>query len=119
MLAKMVSGGFLGTNSGMPAPVQAKPLMAAGYATGLILTYLALCFRIGGSSGQPALLYLVPCTLGTMVILALIRGDLRSLVLGRDGKLAKIEDREALPGSGRSSDFGAGSSEHAQLLEHS
>ncbi|KAJ4723033.1 Signal peptide peptidase-like [Melia azedarach] len=48
-----------------------------GYGFGLFLTYLGLYLMDG--HGQPALLYLVPCTLGLTVILALVRGDLKEL----------------------------------------
>ena len=36
---------------------------------GLALTYVALVFSWFGDQGQPALLYLVPCTLGTTLVL--------------------------------------------------
>ena len=48
-----------------------------GYAVGLLLTYLALWFELGGSQGQPALLYLIPCTLGLTLLLATLRKHLR------------------------------------------
>lgn len=48
----------------------------AGYAVGLLLTYVALYFSIGGDQGQPALLYLVPCTLGVVLVLAYFREHL-------------------------------------------
>lgn len=51
--------------------------LAVGYACGLLLTYLALYLMNG--HGQPALLYLVPCTLGTCIILGLVRGELKEL----------------------------------------
>ncbi|MBA0599770.1 hypothetical protein Gorai_005976 [Gossypium raimondii] len=47
------------------------------YLAGLFLTYLGLYLMNG--NGQPALLYLVPCTLGVTVVLAAIRGDLKAL----------------------------------------
>lgn len=47
-----------------------------GYAVGLLLTYIALWFEIGGSQGQPALLYLIPCTLGLTLLLAMSRKHL-------------------------------------------
>ncbi|XP_065865703.1 signal peptide peptidase-like 2 [Euphorbia lathyris] len=52
------------------------PLMI-GYGFGLFLTYLGLYFMDG--HGQPALLYLVPCTLGVCVVLGLVRGELKDL----------------------------------------
>ncbi|KAK8488316.1 hypothetical protein V6N11_068443 [Hibiscus sabdariffa] len=48
-----------------------------GYGFGLLFTYLGLYLMDG--HGQPALLYLVPCTLGVMVILGLVRGELKEL----------------------------------------
>lgn len=47
-----------------------------GYSFGLILTYAALLFSWFGDQGQPALLYLVPCTLGLILLLGWWRGDL-------------------------------------------
>ena len=47
-----------------------------GYAVGLMLTYIALWIEIGGSQGQPALLYLLPCTLGLTLLLAMSRKHL-------------------------------------------
>ncbi|XP_030467375.1 signal peptide peptidase-like 2 isoform X2 [Syzygium oleosum] len=49
-----------------------------GYGVGLCLTYLGLYLMDG--HGQPALLYLVPCTLGLSIVLALIRGELKHLL---------------------------------------
>ncbi|KAF9610074.1 hypothetical protein IFM89_019914 [Coptis chinensis] len=51
--------------------------LVIGYGLGLFLTYLGLYLMDG--HGQPALLYLVPCTLGVVVILGSIRGELRHL----------------------------------------
>lgn len=48
-----------------------------GYGLGLFLTYVALNAMNG--SGQPALLYIVPCTLGTVLLLGWWRGELKSL----------------------------------------
>ncbi|MBA0648362.1 hypothetical protein Goklo_016104 [Gossypium klotzschianum] len=48
-----------------------------GYGFGLLFTYLGLYLMNG--HGQPALLYLVPCTLGVTVILGLVRGELKEL----------------------------------------
>jgi hypothetical protein len=61
------------------------PSMVA-YAVGLMLTDLALEFRIFGSQGQPALMYLVPCTLGCTWLMAASRGDVLALWHG------KVED---------------------------
>lgn len=63
----------------------------AGYGIGLVLTYLALWFDIGGASGQPALLYLVPCTLGVTLILACSRRQLE-LMCSHDTFVASATD---------------------------
>ncbi|KAG0492841.1 hypothetical protein HPP92_006239 [Vanilla planifolia] len=51
--------------------------LTIGYAFGLFLTYIALFLMDG--HGQPALLYLVPCTLGLVVLLSWMRGELSDL----------------------------------------
>ena len=51
----------------------------AGYGAGLLVTYCALWFSWFGDEGQPALLYLVPGTLGTTSLLALARGQFSAL----------------------------------------
>ncbi|XP_059632844.1 signal peptide peptidase-like 3 [Cornus florida] len=48
-----------------------------GYGFGLFFTYLGLYLMDG--HGQPALLYIVPCTLGLTIILGLVRGELKHL----------------------------------------
>lgn len=49
---------------------------AIAYAIGLIITFVALAFM---KTGQPALLYLVPCTLGTTFVIGLKRKEVRKL----------------------------------------
>ncbi|CAM8940667.1 unnamed protein product [Rhodiola kirilowii] len=51
--------------------------MTIGYGIGLLFTYLSLYLMNG--HGQPALMYLVPCTLGVIIILALARGEMKEL----------------------------------------
>ncbi|KAG9154454.1 hypothetical protein Leryth_023904 [Lithospermum erythrorhizon] len=51
--------------------------LTVGYGMGLFITYLGLYIMDG--HGQPALLYLVPCTLGTCVALGKKRGELKQL----------------------------------------
>ncbi|KAK6772824.1 hypothetical protein RDI58_028062 [Solanum bulbocastanum] len=51
--------------------------MIVGYGIGLLFTYLGMYLMNG--HGQPALLYLVPCTLGVYVLLGLLRGELKYL----------------------------------------
>ncbi|KAG8644273.1 signal peptide peptidase-like 5 isoform X2 [Manihot esculenta] len=53
------------------------PWLVIGYGFGLFLTYLGLYLMDG--HGQPALLYLVPCTLGVCVIFGLVRGEIKEL----------------------------------------
>ncbi|KAI3913354.1 hypothetical protein MKW92_047862, partial [Papaver armeniacum] len=51
--------------------------LTIGYGVGLILADVGLYLMDG--LGQPALLYLVPCTLGLIVILGWVRGELKHL----------------------------------------
>ncbi|KAH1037859.1 hypothetical protein GYH30_056933 [Glycine max] len=51
--------------------------LVIGYGFGLFFTYLGLYMMNG--HGQPALLYLVPCTLGVTVVLGCKRGELKYL----------------------------------------
>jgi signal peptide peptidase-like protein 2B len=51
--------------------------LTIGYGVGLLFTYLGLYLMDG--HGQPALLYLVPCTLGLIIILGWVRGELKDL----------------------------------------
>lgn len=50
-----------------------------GYCFGMVLTDINLILM---EKGQPALLFLVPCTLGLVVVLAYKRGRLKQLWLG-------------------------------------
>ncbi|EPS62800.1 hypothetical protein M569_11991, partial [Genlisea aurea] len=51
--------------------------LSIGYGVGLLFTYLGLYLMSG--QGQPALLYLVPCTLGSCMVLGLARGEFGKL----------------------------------------
>ncbi|CAF1871824.1 BnaCnng30120D [Brassica napus] len=51
--------------------------LTIGYGVGLLLTCLGLYLMDG--HGQPALLYIVPCTLGLAVIMGLVIGELKEL----------------------------------------
>lgn len=62
-------GGEPGTGQGNVLPVSAS----AAYSIGLLVTFMALALM---QRGQPALLYLVPCTLVTSCALALWRREL-------------------------------------------
>lgn len=47
---------------------------------GLIITFVMLFVM---EQGQPALLYLVPCTLGTGFVIGWLRGELKKLWTGQ------------------------------------
>lgn len=64
------------------------PYLVLSYAVGLGLTYAALALSWFGDQGQPALLYLVPCTLGTVFGLGWARGQLGALWRGTSGEVA-------------------------------
>lgn len=59
-------------------------LSSVAYCVGLMLTWTALEFSWFGDQGQPALLYLVPCTLGSTWAYAWWRGELTNLWRGLD-----------------------------------
>ena len=50
------------------------------YGVGLLVTFVALAIM---GSGQPALLYIVPFTLGTTVVIGWLRKELRQLWTGQ------------------------------------
>ena len=52
------------------------------YIAGLLLTFMALYFEVGGQGGQPALCYLVPTVLGGTVFYAHCRGELKEMWAG-------------------------------------
>lgn len=62
-----------------------------GYGTGLCVTYVGLYLMNG--HGQPALLYLVPFTLGTCVILGAVRHELKDLWSSSDESKPMAEER--------------------------
>ena len=65
-------------------------LGSIGYGMGLAIALIAVnIFHVG----QPALLYLVPCVLGPILIMAYVRGELIALWKGRG-----LEERETAPG---------------------
>lgn len=83
------------------------------YIVGLAVTDAALATQFGGSQGQPALLYLVPCTLGTAWLLAWMRGDSR--VLWR-GQIEEVKDH-ASGGEGAEAEADRGSAVAVDLLQ--
>ncbi len=70
-----------------------------GYGSGLILTYVALVLEWFGDQGQPALLYLVPCTLGVVLVLAAVRGEL-GVMMSTNKKFTMMDslDHDSDPG---------------------
>jgi len=60
-----------------------------GYGLGLLWTYVALNLMDG--NGQPALLYIVPCTLGTVIVLGWWRGELKTMWTKGDQDLSLID----------------------------
>eukprot|EP00298_Acanthocystis_sp_HF-20_P010886 c19105_g1_i1.p1 GENE.c19105_g1_i1~~c19105_g1_i1.p1 ORF type:complete len:383 (+),score=125.47 c19105_g1_i1:381-1529(+) len=67
-----------------------------GYGIGLIITYMALLYM---EKGQPALLYLVPLTLGTTLVLAIKRGHLKEIWNG----IEMNENETLMPETSKSS----------------
>eukprot|EP00798_Chlamydomonas_sp_ICE-L_P005127 gene5127-34933_t len=63
-----------------------------GYCAGLMLTYCALLFSWFGDQGQPALLYLVPCTLGTVFLIAYLRKEVQVLWHSSNKQYNLIDD---------------------------
>ncbi|KAL3663010.1 hypothetical protein V7S43_011952 [Phytophthora oleae] len=63
-------------------------LMAVGYAVGLGLANLAVMIT---EMGQPALMYLVPTTLGSLIIASKRNGDFRSMWIG-----AGVDEEDSL-----------------------
>jgi signal peptide peptidase-like protein 2B len=69
--------------SGRPRVGYLVPSIGA-YIAGLLLTFMALYFEVGGQGGQPALCYLVPTVLGGTVGYAHCRGELKEMWRGGD-----------------------------------
>ncbi|POM74579.1 Signal peptide peptidase-like, aspartyl protease family A22B, partial [Phytophthora palmivora] len=70
-------------------------LMAVGYAVGLALANLAVMVT---EMGQPALMYLVPTTLGSLTIASKRNGHFRTMWIG-----AEVDDNDSLSLKRRSS----------------
>ncbi|XP_025082191.1 signal peptide peptidase-like 2A isoform X2 [Pomacea canaliculata] len=68
---------------------------SAAYVVGLVLTGVAL---YGMQSGQPALLYLVPCTLFTTVVIALVRQELGHMWRGHQAEVGQRAGRSETGG---------------------
>jgi signal peptide peptidase-like protein 2B len=83
------------------------------YVAGLLLTFLALYFEVGGQGGQPALCYLVPTVLGGTVFYAHCRGELKEMWTGASSEetSAGIESEgERLIGTGSTNSTNVASS---------
>eukprot|EP00878_Enallax_costatus_P005247 GHUV01005514.1.p1 GENE.GHUV01005514.1~~GHUV01005514.1.p1 ORF type:complete len:657 (+),score=154.76 GHUV01005514.1:2409-4379(+) len=88
-----------------------------GYGAGLLLTYVALMFSWFGDQGQPALLYLVPCTLGVVLLLAVVRGELRQLLTSGSDSWGGFGEEDGAAG-GPSAGYQAVSSADADDGQH-
>ncbi|KAG2441965.1 hypothetical protein HYH02_009759 [Chlamydomonas schloesseri] len=91
------SGGGGGCAASVQQALKASyfPYAVVSYGAGLCLTYAALAFSWFGDQGQPALLYLVPCTLGTVLALAAARGQLGLLWRGAHGPGGRAGDHDS------------------------
>lgn len=90
--------------------------MCIGYMVGLGMANVAVTLM---QIGQPALMYLVPTTLGTLLVLSWQNGDLRALWIGLDDDNKKFEpeDDEPQAGGSDSSAKPNGSTRNSDTLE--
>eukprot|EP00752_Nemacystus_decipiens_P009947 g8870.t1 len=79
--------------------------MVAGYAVGLLMANMAVYVM---AMGQPALLYLVPCTLGLFVFLSYNDGTLRTMWDGPPSLSAEHAGYDGLLSDGGNGDVGVG-----------
>jgi hypothetical protein len=80
-----------------------------GYAVGVGLTYVALCVM---QQGQPALLYIVPCTLYVVLLVAACRGDLALMWRGTEQEMETMRrEAERMNGGAASAGGAAGRDE--------
>eukprot|EP00270_Netrium_digitus_P013852 TRINITY_DN4643_c0_g1_i1.p1 TRINITY_DN4643_c0_g1~~TRINITY_DN4643_c0_g1_i1.p1 ORF type:complete len:121 (-),score=31.96 TRINITY_DN4643_c0_g1_i1:127-462(-) len=91
------------------------------YAAGLALTYVALLLMNG--AGQPALLYIVPCTLGVVIFLGWRRNELMLLwTKGEEERQKQSSNGDTLDEDhiceerGTNSDFSFGHSIDSQVV---
>lgn len=70
-----------------------------GYGAGMMVTFAVLvCYK----HGQPALLYLVPCVIGSLLITSLLRGEFKELwMYTEDGSLDTVDVVVDLDGNGK------------------
>ncbi|XP_070535538.1 signal peptide peptidase-like 2B isoform X2 [Ptychodera flava] len=64
---------------------------SVAYAIGLVICFVALLFM---ETGQPALLYLVPCTVGTTLVIGWRRKELKHLWTGQRETLANQSESD-------------------------
>lgn len=88
----IIPGLLIGFNHGIDLKVQSKKIYftasVIGYGVGLLFTFAALYFM---ATGQPALLYLVPCTLVPTMLIGCCRGEFK-LMWNGDKKCPKKDD---------------------------
>lgn len=89
------------------------PATTVAYGVGLVLTYLALIFEWFGDQGQPALLYLVPCTLGTVLGLGWWRNELAFMFQGQKWAALLGQDHDSDEGLERSADGDGGEDDNS------
>ena len=65
------------------------------YAFGMILTFIALFFKLGGQGGQPALTFLVPTTVSTTIACAYWNNDLKLMWEGAGSHKTKTRAIES------------------------
>ncbi|CAG9467244.1 unnamed protein product [Pedinophyceae sp. YPF-701] len=85
------TGEVFGAESGGGSVLRYFPTTLAAYAVGLVLTMVA---GILSAAPQPALFYIVPCTYGTVVAVARLRGELHALWGGHRPRVAELEDAD-------------------------
>ncbi|XP_052059535.1 signal peptide peptidase-like 2B isoform X2 [Mytilus californianus] len=93
----IVPGLLVGYNHGIDLKVNSKKIYyiatVIAYGIGMIITFIALELM---QTGQPALLYLVPCTLITTFVIGCIRGEFKLLWNGTK-KVSVTENSENPP----------------------
>jgi len=96
------SGGVVnGMNMFIPRSMGGRAFFSSvmtGYVGGLLA---AVVVNVVTKTGQPALVYLVPCTLGSIVYTAVQRGELDRLLAFKDAKTLKEEAEKALEESSK------------------
>ncbi|CAH0518925.1 unnamed protein product [Peronospora belbahrii] len=97
-------GAELGTKRHYPCRRGLFCLLIWGYTVGLLLANIGV---VTSGNGQPALMYLVPCTLGVLVIVGWRRGILGKLWVGPPELVPGYAHRESTISGGRLDIYGA------------